>query len=112
MPIICYGNFQKRVELIKGKILKMSPAPSRNHQEISWIITRQLDKIFRKTFCKMYKVPFDIRLVDFKNSSDDSQIVSVVQPSLCVVFDLSYFYTIFTPMVSTVGFLVIKGILK
>ena len=27
--------FEERVELIKGKIFKMSPAPSRVHQEIS-----------------------------------------------------------------------------
>ncbi|WP_300979120.1 Uma2 family endonuclease [Flavobacterium sp.] len=80
-------QFSERVELIKGKILKMSPAPSRNHQEISWIIARQLDKIFRKTSCKMYTAPFDVRLVDFKNSIDDSQIVSVVQPDLCVICD-------------------------
>ena len=33
-------KFQERLELIKGKIFKMSPAPSRKHQKISFNINR------------------------------------------------------------------------
>ncbi|QBN19947.1 Uma2 family endonuclease [Flavobacterium nackdongense] len=80
-------QFKDRVELIKGKIFKMSPAPSRSHQEISWVLARQLDKVFHKTSCKMYSAPFDVRLINFKDSTDDNQITSVVQPDLCVVCD-------------------------
>jgi Uma2 family endonuclease len=80
-------NFKDRVELIKGKIFKMSPAPSRFHQEISWLLARQLDKVFHKSSCKMYAAPFDVRLVNFKESSNDNQIVTVVQPDLCVICD-------------------------
>jgi hypothetical protein len=29
-------KFQERVELIKGKIFKMSPSPNISHQKISW----------------------------------------------------------------------------
>ena len=34
-------QFRERVELIKGKIFKMSPAPSRNHQSIYWSLMRK-----------------------------------------------------------------------
>lgn len=81
-------QFSERVELIKGKIFKMSPAPSRNHQDISWALARQIDKVFYKTSCKMYSAPFDVRLINYKSSNLDSQIVSVVQPDLCVICDL------------------------
>ena len=80
-------NFKERVELIKGKIFKMSPAPSRSHQEISWLLARQLDKVFHKSSCKMYSAPFDVRLINFKESSSDNQIITVIQPDLCVVCD-------------------------
>jgi Uma2 family endonuclease len=81
-------KFTERVELIKGKIFEMSPAPSRNHQEISWSIARELDHILHQKKCKMYTAPFDVRLVNFKESTDDNKIISVVQPDLCVVCDL------------------------
>lgn len=82
-------QFSERVELIKGKIFKMSPAPSRIHQEHSWSLTREIDKVFRKTACKMYAAPFDVRLINYKNSTDDNQIISVVQPDICVICDVS-----------------------
>lgn len=80
-------NFKERVELIKGKIFKMSPAPSRSHQEISWVLARKLDRVFHKTSCKMYTAPFDVRLINYKESTQDNQIITVVQPDLCVVCD-------------------------
>jgi len=80
-------QFKDRVELIKGKIFKMSPAPSSYHQDISWILSREIDKFFRKTKCKMYAAPFDVRLINFKETTADNKIVSVVQPDLCVICD-------------------------
>lgn len=80
-------QFKDRVEIIKGKIFKISPAPSRCHQEISWVLARQLDKAFHKTSCKMYSAPFDVRLINFKDRTNDNHITSVVQPDLCVVGD-------------------------
>ena len=81
-------KFSERVEIIKGKIFKMSPAPSRTHQDISWSLARQIDKVFHKTSCKMYAAPFDVRLINYKNSTLDNQIISVIQPDLCVICDL------------------------
>ena len=80
-------QFQERVELIRGKIFKMSPAPSSSHQDYSMNLTFLLGKVFRKSRCKMYVAPFDIRLINFKKLTADSQIISVVQPDLCVICD-------------------------
>lgn len=80
-------QFKERVELIKGKIFKMSPAPGSFHQEVSWSLARKLDSVFRKKSCKMYAAPFDVRLINFKESTADHQITTVVQPDLCVICD-------------------------
>ena len=82
-------QFKERVEIIKGKIFKLRPAPSRLHQDTCWLRGREIDRTFVKTTCKMYAAPFNVRLVDYKNSTADNQIISVVQPDLCVVCDLS-----------------------
>ena len=37
----------------------------------------------------MYAAPFDVRLINFKESTADNQIVTVVQPDLCVICDTS-----------------------
>lgn len=80
-------HFKERVELIRGKILKMSPAPNRFHQEISMTTTLMLAKFLKNQPCKMYAAPFDVRLINFKESTNDSQITTVVQPDLCVICD-------------------------
>jgi Uma2 family endonuclease len=82
-------QFKDRVEIIKGKIFKMSPAPSRSHQEISMTVTLILAKFLKNQSCKLYAAPFDVRLINFKESTKDNQITSVVQPDLCVVCDKS-----------------------
>ena len=82
-------QFKERVELIKGKIFKMSPAPGSFHQEVSWQLTREIDKVFHKTSCKMFAAPFDVRLINFKESTADHQITTVIQPDLCVICDRS-----------------------
>ncbi|MBC7557136.1 MAG: Uma2 family endonuclease [Chryseobacterium sp.] len=82
-------QFQERVELIKGKIFEMSPAPSRKHQVISRILNRYLDRYFEMKPCDLYDAPFDVRLVNFKKSTDDKKVFTVVQPDLCVVCDNS-----------------------
>jgi Uma2 family endonuclease len=80
-------QFQERVELIKGKIFKMSPAPSSFHQDYSMNLTFLLGKVFRKSSCKMYVAPFDVRLVNHSKSAVDKEVLTVVQPDLCVICD-------------------------
>ncbi len=75
------------VELIKGKIYKMSPAPSRFHQEISVNLTRLLGNFLHKGTCKLYHAPTDVRLIT--KGIADQEIVSVVQPDVFVVCDLN-----------------------
>ena len=82
-------QFSERLELIKGKIFRMSPAPNSNHQRVSMKLTRELDRYFHNLSCEIFVAPFDVRLIDFKNSTFDNQIYTVVQPDLCVICDRS-----------------------
>ena len=80
-------QFQERIEIIKGKIFKMSPAPNRIHQRISGNLYGLLWETFKGKKCELYSAPFDVRLVDFKKSNDDKQIITVIQPDICVICD-------------------------
>ena len=78
-------EFSERVELIKGKIFKMSPAPSRMHQAISRNIEFKLFSHLQKQTCEVYDAPFDVRLSKKKK---DKLIETVVQPDICVICDI------------------------
>lgn len=77
-------QFKERVEIIKGKIFAMSPAPKRRHQDISRELLLQIGLFLRNSSFKVYEAPFDVRL---PISSDDKEVYTVVQPDLCVVCD-------------------------
>lgn len=80
-------SFEERVELIKGKIFNMSPAPKAYHQEVSGNIHFEVKKFLQGKPCKVFAAPFDVRIP--KNLQDaDSQILTVVQPDICVICDL------------------------
>lgn len=79
-------KFEERLELIKGKIFKMSPAPTGNHQLISFNISGELYNFLKDKPCKAFAAPFDVRLVREKTS--DKKIKNVVQPDVCVICDL------------------------
>ncbi|WP_353139272.1 Uma2 family endonuclease [Pseudopedobacter sp.] len=79
--------FSDRVELLKGKIFKMSPAPSRLHQQVSGKIFVELSLYLRNKPCKVYAAPFDVRFP--VNSKADKDIYTVLQPDICVICDLS-----------------------
>jgi Uma2 family endonuclease len=79
-------QFDEVIELIKGKIMLMSPAPNVKHQDISSNLTALLHNFFRSQKCRVYAAPFDVRLYDRKKSILASQdIHTVVQPDLCVI---------------------------
>jgi Uma2 family endonuclease len=78
-------NFKERVELIKGKLFKMSPAPGRMHQEISGFLYVAIYDHLRGRKCKVYAAPFDVRLPG--KSKNDIEVITVVQPDICVVCD-------------------------
>lgn len=75
-------KFKERVELFKGRVLKMSPAPAPIHQKISANINRALDKYFYQKECQLFYAPFDVRFYDASG-----EIRTVVQPDLCIVCD-------------------------
>ncbi|WP_315013743.1 Uma2 family endonuclease [Capnocytophaga leadbetteri] len=77
-------KFKERVELFKGKLFKMS-APSAIHQEISMRLAGELYQFFKGKDCKVFHAPFDVRLL--KESQEDKNIYTVVQPDICVVCD-------------------------
>ena len=78
-------KFEERLELFRGKIFKMSPAPDRYHQEISGNLYFNLAKILKKSSCNLYAAPFDVRLQKLK--ANDEKVTTVVQPDLCVICD-------------------------
>ena len=80
-------QFNERVELIRGWISKMSPAPGTSHQAVSWDIAYYFANYFRKTNCKTFAAPFDVRLLDSKKTKNNQQVFSVVQPDICVICD-------------------------
>ncbi|EQA01011.1 Uma2 family endonuclease [Glaesserella parasuis] len=75
-------KFQERVEIIKGKIMAMSPAPNRLHQRISMKLTKAFLDVFDGHQCELYVAPFDVRFPD-----SNGKIKTVVQPDLCVICD-------------------------
>lgn len=80
-------QIKERVELIKGKIMEMSPAPSRYHQVVSSHLHGILYRSFYNHSCDLYSAPFDVRLLDRKKSTPDREVYTVVQPDLCVICD-------------------------
>ncbi|NOQ63851.1 MAG: Uma2 family endonuclease [Methyloprofundus sp.] len=74
------------VELIKGKVSLMSPAPNVNHQRIERNLIIDIGNYLRGKQCQLFPAPFDVRLYDRKKSLLESQeIHTVVQPDICVV---------------------------
>ena len=87
-----HWRLQERVELIWGKIFRMSPAPARMHQRVSVLMIRQMAllQLERNTGCEVYHAPFDVRLPrEPHGTMRPEDLYTVVQPDLCVVCDKS-----------------------
>jgi Uma2 family endonuclease len=82
-------RFKERVELIKGHIFKMSPAPSLRHQKISGIIEFNIASFLKEKKCNMYHAPFDVRLPLPPKKAKGNKVDTVVQPDIVVVCDES-----------------------
>lgn len=80
-------SFDERVELIKGKIFKMSPSPGAMHQRLSSRIHIEIGQYLKGKKCEVFSAPFDIRLP--RKSKDDKDILTVLQPDLFVNCDPS-----------------------
>lgn len=75
-------------ELIDGVEYDMSPAPSRIHQKLSGELFVRIYNVLKDRQCDVYAAPFDVRLPDYAEASDE-EIFTVVQPDIVVVCDAS-----------------------
>jgi Uma2 family endonuclease len=83
-------QLSEAVELIKGKILLMSPAPNVKHQKLSIFLASRLFNYFENKACQVFSAPFDVRLYDRNKSLlANKEITTVVQPDICVICDSS-----------------------
>ena len=78
-------DFKERVELLLGKVFKMSPAPNSRHQILSIEISGLLWHFLKRKKCRVFSAPFDVRL-PHKNTLDE-EIITVLQPDICVICD-------------------------
>ena len=79
-----HWQFKERVELLKGKIAKMSPAPNLRHQRISMKMSFIIEGFLLEKPCQVFSAPFDVILPSKKNPTDKR---TVVQPDIIVVCD-------------------------
>ncbi len=80
-------QFEELIELIHGKIFRMSPAPSPYHQLITGNLHVEFHAFFKKRNCQVYIAPCDVFLpiVSAKSGKPNT----VVEPDLFVVCDPS-----------------------
>ncbi len=77
------------MELIRGKIYKMSPAPRAVHQIVTGEVYRQIANYLKRKKCQVFIAPFDVRLPVSSKKKEDKDITTVVQPDISVVCDAS-----------------------
>jgi Uma2 family endonuclease len=79
-------QFEETIELIRGKIMLMSPAPNVKHQRLSRNLLLIIGNYLHKSPCQVFHAPFDVSLYNSRKSKlADREIFTVVQPDLCVV---------------------------
>ena len=88
--IYTYADYLKleideMVEIIRGKILRMSPAPRIKHQSVSGNIFAFLHQKLRGKNCKVYSAPIDV-VLPIENMKRNKS-TTVVQPDICVICD-------------------------
>ncbi len=75
---------EELMELIHGKIFKMSPGPRLKHQQVSG----EINFLFRQNLnasCKVFYAPLDVYLIH--PGEDWKETKNIVQPDLCIICD-------------------------
>ena len=86
-------QLSEKVELIKGRIFRMAPAPHIiTHQFLSQSIEEQFTRCLKGHSCRMVHAPADVKLAR-KNPATGEEETSVVQPDIFVVCDRSKLVT-------------------
>jgi len=80
-------TFDDRLEILKGKLFKMTPAPNRMHQRLSGVIFNRMFQFLKGQPCHVYSAPFDVRLS--RKNIDNKSVTTVLQPDISVICDLS-----------------------
>jgi Uma2 family endonuclease len=78
-------QLDEMVEIIKGRLFKMTAAPGRIHQKVSLKLGSSLLQFLQGKTCEVYTAPFDVRLP--KTGIKNEEIYTVVQPDICVICD-------------------------
>ena len=82
-------QFNELVELIRGKVVRMSPAPNTSHQACAGNLHGVIWNFLKKKECQVFIAPFDVRLPLPADQPSDEQVDTIVQPDLCVICDLA-----------------------
>jgi Uma2 family endonuclease len=80
-------KFAERVALINGKIFKISTVSNRIHQNVLGKIYLRIGNFLDGKIYEVYVAPFDVRIP--RKSKNDKNIITVLQPDVCVICDLS-----------------------
>ena len=78
-------EFDERLELIRGKVFRMSPGPNTFHQQVVGVVYNSLYNFLKHKSCRVFVAPFDVRF--FRRLKDDREIETVLQPDICVICD-------------------------
>ncbi len=79
-------QFSERVELIRGWVSRMTPAPRRRHQAVIGKLFRKISDVFENNKCEVYIAPFDVRLQKNKGQNN-KEVHTVVQPDISIICD-------------------------
>ncbi|KAA3620695.1 MAG: Uma2 family endonuclease [Bacteroidetes bacterium] len=78
-------QFDEMVELIRGKVFRMSPGPWTKHQRISVYLLGQLFNFLENSQCEVFHAPYDVYL-PIKHPKTGKPN-TVVQPDITVICD-------------------------
>ena len=81
-------QLDEMVELIRGRIFKMTPAPDLYHQEVSSNLHGAIHAYLKGKACKVFHAPFDVRFPMPPDRTGEEEIETVVQPDISVICDL------------------------
>ncbi len=76
-------HYDYMVEIIRGKVFKMTPAPSSRHQIIAGNLYLSIGNYLKEKACHVFIAPYDIILPIADKQRE--RATTVVQPDLCVI---------------------------
>jgi Uma2 family endonuclease len=76
------------VEVIRGKLFRMSPSPRTDHQKIVISISSVIYQFLKNRNCKVFSAPVDV-ILPVQNKRRNTA-TTVVQPDICVVCNPDY----------------------